>query len=366
MGMKRRVVLAAVVLVAAVAVGVGLFFLIGQPPKLYRATILPSLGGDQMGAHAINERGQVVGIAQAADGQWHFFFWDPQGGMQDLGVAAEGRFDINNACQIAGSMIDPNGNQRAFLWECDKGRTLLGTLGGKSSYPMAINNRGQIVGNSERADGSWHAFLWDRASGMRDLGTLGGANSQGRCINDAGVVFGLSHTPTKEYQPFIWDANDGMIALDASLAISTLNSINNGSCVVGLMRSPGRDSHMGMWHERSGPKELFPLPLGGQTIAMPLINDANQIVFDELDAKKPWWLPQKLFRPRSRHYLWDPHRGVISLDRYVPSRRNEFFYAMDINSKGCIVGILHCQPKPPRPARARAIVLEPIPEQWGR
>jgi probable HAF family extracellular repeat protein len=329
-------------------------------------TILASLGGDKVGAHAINERGQVVGIAQAADGQWHFFFWDPQGGMQDLGVAAEGGFDINNACQIAGSMIDPNGNQRAFLWECDKGRTLLGTLGGKSSYPMAINNRGQIVGNSERSDGSWHAFLWDPVGGMQDLGTLGGANSQGRAINDAGTVFGLSHTPTLENQPFIWDSNDGMVAIDASFSISTLNGVNDDSCVVGPMCSPGQDPHMAIWRKGVGPKELFRLPLGGQALGLPLINDADQIVFDELDHRKPWWLPQRFFRPRSRHYLWDPHRGVIGLDRHVPSRRNESFYTTDINSKGCIVGILDCQPKPPRPARARAVVLEPIPERWGQ
>lgn len=52
--------------------------------------------------------------------------------------------------------------------------------------------------------------------------------------------------------------------------------------------------------------------------------------------------------------------------RYVPRRRNESFYAMDINREGCIVGILNDQPKPPHPARARAVVLEPIPERWGK
>jgi len=364
--MKTRYGPIVVALAAIFAIGLCLFIWIRRPPGFYRVTILPSLGGDAMAAHAINDRGQVVGTAQASDGQWHFFFWDPQGGMQDLGVTGGGRFDINNTCQIAGSMTDPNGNEQAFLWECDKGRTLLGTLGGKTSHAMGINNRGQIVGNADLPDGSWHAFLWDRVHGMRDIGTLGGRDSQGRCINDAGVVFGLSHTATLENQPFLWDPNEGMVALDASLAISTLNSINDGSCVVGPMRSPGRTSHMGIWCKRAGPKELFPLPLGGQTLGLPLISDANQIVFDELDTKKPWWLPRRLFHPRSRHYLWDPNCGVISLDRYVPSRRNEFFYAMDINNKGCIVGILDCQPKPPQPARARAIVLEPIPERWGK
>jgi probable HAF family extracellular repeat protein len=277
--MKTRYRTIVVALAAVSAIALCLFLLGRQSQQLYRVTILPSLGGDAMGAHAINDRGQVVGTAQTADDKWHFFFWDPQGGTQDLGVTGGGRFDLNNACQIAGSMIDPNGNEQAFLWECDKGRMLLGTLGGKASRALGIND---------------------------------------------------------------------------------------GSCVVGPMRSPGRDSHMGMWHKRAGPKELFPLPLRGQTFGLPLISDANQIVFDELDAKKPWWLPQKLFHPRSRHCLWDPNRGVISLDRYVPGRRNESFYAMDINSEGCIVGILNYQPKPPQPARARAIVLEPIPERWGK
>ena len=78
------------------------------------------------------------------------------------GRDGRGRCDINNAGRIASSMVDPNGNDRAFLWEPGKGRTLLGTLGGKTSYVMAINSRDQIVGTSETAAGLHHAFLWDK------------------------------------------------------------------------------------------------------------------------------------------------------------------------------------------------------------
>ncbi|MGE5294856.1 MAG: hypothetical protein ACM3VT_08500, partial [Solirubrobacterales bacterium] len=365
MGMKRRVVLAAVALVAVVAVGVGLFFFVGQPRKLYRVTVLPSLGGDQMGAHAINDRGQVVGKAQTPDGQRHFFFWDPQGGMQDLGVTGEGRFDINNTCQIAGSMIDPNGNEQAFLWECDKGRTLLGTLGGKTSQVMAINNRGQIVGTSETADGSSHAFLWDPARGMRDLGTLGGTDSQGHAINDAGVVFGYSDAPTREDQPFIWDANDGMVAIGPSCEITRLNGINSGFWVVGGMFSPDRGGvWMAAWRKGAGPTELFPIDM--PLFEPALLNDANQIVFWDLGDKRPWWLPKAFFHRRYREYLWDPNRGIIRLDPYISAGRKESFYPMDINNKGCIVGFLYREPKPPHPACARAIVLEPISERWDK
>jgi probable HAF family extracellular repeat protein len=116
---------------------------------------------------ALNDRGQIVGTAVTSQGN-HLFLWDHVTGMQDLGPVIAGRLDINNAGQIAGTIVDPNGNQQAFLWEAGKGRTMLGTLGGKMSVSLGINNRGQIVGVSDKGGDRPGLFLW----------TAGGRNSK--------------------------------------------------------------------------------------------------------------------------------------------------------------------------------------------
>lgn len=115
------------------------------------AVDLGTLGGEWSSADIINDRGQVAGISQTADGEQHAFLAGP-GGLRDLG-----------------------------------------TLGGSYSTPVDINNRGQIVGVSETADGHGHAFLWDNGL-MSDLGTADGhTDSLAVAINERGQVLVESH-----------------------------------------------------------------------------------------------------------------------------------------------------------------------------
>jgi probable HAF family extracellular repeat protein len=358
---KRRRLLVVLACAAVLIAGVTAVSYLCRPPALYRTTILPSLGGTMTAAHAINEQGQVVGIAQTKDGQWRLFLWDRRRGMQDLGVTGAARFDINNAGQIAGAVADPNGNRTAHLWEPAKGWTSLGTLGGKSSYAWAINNHGGIVGSSETSDRHLHAFLWDRTHGMRDLGTLGGTESQGRAINDASEVFGLSHTPTEEYRPFLWDPNSGMAAIGPLPPGTSLNGLNNGSWTVGPADDQPLRRRMIAWNRNAGLHDLF--PLDRPIIDLPLLNDAGQVVYWEMPADSSSWIRRRLFPSSPRYYLWDPNRGEVLLDSYIPAGAKEVFLPIGMNNHGCIVGVVESRSEPPR---ARAILLEPIPERWGR
>jgi len=314
-----------------------------------------------MGAHAVNDRGQVVGVAQTKDGQYHLFLWDREHGIQDLGVTGDAHFDINNAGQIAGAMFDPNGNQQTCLWESGEPRTFLGTLGGKNSHAMAINNRGQVVGASDMPDGSRRAFLWDRGTGMRDLGTLGDKEIYANAINDAGCILGVSYTPQQRLQPFVWDVNDGLVAIDPLLVDAAPFGINNGSWVVGQTPSSRQSRAVAIWRKGTGTREL--LPLARSLNGLTLLNDANQIVFSESPVRRSWWVLRRFLPPRVSWYLWDPNCGRIPLDPYIPARRKELFMPTDINNKGCIVGILSSGPKLPR---SRAIRLEPIPKRWRK
>ena len=153
-------------------------------------------------AHAINDRGQVVGAAQPEAGPLHAFRWQ-RGVMRDLG-----------------------------------------TLGGDNEATEArdINDAGRVVGSSPTATGSIHAFRWQRGV-MRDLGTLGGDSSFAYGINDEGAVVGGSRTPisppSNAGHAFLWvagelsDLNDVVSNLPNDVTLETARAINDDGSIVG-------------------------------------------------------------------------------------------------------------------------------------
>ncbi len=100
------------------------------PEHFFRASLweddvltdLGTLGGENSSAGAINNRGQVVGWADNADGDRRAFIWDGHNGMLDLNDLLEDgsdwtlfeASDINDSGQIVGTgYLD--GQKRAFL-----------------------------------------------------------------------------------------------------------------------------------------------------------------------------------------------------------------------------------------------------------
>jgi len=358
--MRTRARILTAIFVATMFVAWLSVFLLRDRQRMYRVTVLPSLGGKGMGAHAINERGQIVGLAQTKDGQFHLFLWDRRTGTQDLGPA-EARFDINNGGQICGTVVDPAGNAQAFLRDPDRGIILLGTLGGKTSQAWVLNNRGQVAGTSKTAAGFHHAFLWDPIQGMRDLGTLGGNESQVRAINDAGEVFGLADAPQRQFCPFVWDPNGGMVPLPLSAPNAYYNGLNNHSWVVGCRGQPGARYQLVLWNKKAGLQTVLNLDCEA-LMETPILNDAAQIVFGEHVPGRWDALLRRVGALDWSYYLWDPNLGKIPLDRYLRHGLKQRFWPMDINNKGEIVGILFSRDMD----RGRAVLLEPIPERWGK
>jgi probable HAF family extracellular repeat protein len=83
-----------------------------------KLTLLPSLGGQQCVALAINNKGLAVGYCNSSDGR-HAVAWD-QGAIIDLGGSRYGSFalGINNRGDIVGSQSAPDRNQSfATLWK---------------------------------------------------------------------------------------------------------------------------------------------------------------------------------------------------------------------------------------------------------
>jgi probable HAF family extracellular repeat protein len=174
-----------------------------QLPVLWehgKAKALPT-GSDPDGfAFWINERGQVVGDTGTCGGATiHAVSW--QNGtafpLPDLGTGAVAQ-GINDKGQIVGTIGSADGTtQFAVLWQ-NGVLTNLGTLPGDfAAIATGINNRGQVVGSTFDSNLDWaHAFIWQDGV-MTDLNTVFPASSNlaatmANKINERGQISGMA------------------------------------------------------------------------------------------------------------------------------------------------------------------------------
>ena len=236
---------------------------------------LGTLGGTYSSPQAINERGQIIGMSQAATGEEHAFFWQ-NGVMTEIGTLGGAYIEpywINKYGQVLGSGITDLGEEHVFFW--DHGVLIdLGTLGGTISYPQALNNLGQAVGFSETASGDYHAFRWWNGV-MIDLGTLGGADSYPAAINESGQVVGWSQTTSGELHAFLWQ---GEVMIDlGTLGGSYIYSyeITENGQVLGHGQTATGYDHAFLWQN----SVLIDLgTLGGNDSYPYAINESGQVV----------------------------------------------------------------------------------------
>jgi len=164
-----------------------------------KAKSLPT-GNDPSGnALWINDKGQIVGFTGDCAATSHAVVWDHDkvSTLADNETGAEA-FGNNNRGQIVGFVGAPNsGVPNAALWQNDmliNLGLLPGDLGGIAS---GINDKGQVVGSNFDSQFNWnHAFIWQN-NVMTDLNALFPHNSNllavmANKINERGQISGMA------------------------------------------------------------------------------------------------------------------------------------------------------------------------------
>ena len=156
-----------------------------QLPVLWqngKAHALPTVDGDLDGdAFWINDQGEAVGDTGTCGGAiLHAVSWENgtvSPPLPDFGTGAVAQ-GINNRGQIVGLVGSPdNTTQYGALWQ-NRVLTNLGILPGDfGGLASGINNRGQVVGSNFDSNFNWsHGFIWQNGV-MTDLNTLFPASS---------------------------------------------------------------------------------------------------------------------------------------------------------------------------------------------
>jgi probable HAF family extracellular repeat protein len=227
--------------------------------------VLPTLGGNNAMALGLNDRNQVIGVAENGKHDpactspqvldFEAVVWGPgQGQVQELpplrGDTAGFALGLNNSGQIVGAtgtcanvIVTAVGlflGTHAVLW--DNGpATDLGSLGGTLGKAAAINERGEVAGlSSLPGDSSIHSFLWSKDTGMQDLGALG-ADVVGdpAGINNNTQIVGGSCDKSGNCRAFFWDKKvlsdlNDFLPADSPLYLLYALGINDAGEIVGF------------------------------------------------------------------------------------------------------------------------------------
>ena len=295
-----------------------------QQGKITDLGTLPE-GGYQSEANAVNSAGQVVGAAlntipdansMAAGNWWYFyvpygyqqraFLWDKQKGMRDLGTLPGGTdaeaLLINEPGQVVGYSYTSSTQTgtclpfplatSSFLWEEGKGMRDLGGFGGTCTVAAALNNQGQVVGSSNlTGDQSSHAFLWEHGS-IKDLGgSLGGDFTGAFAVNDSGQAVGFAYLPGDTlFHAALWrhvgELTDlGVVGNDACSYASAINAY--GQLVGNSNVCEGNGNSRAFLWEDGSLFDLNTLIPPGSSLYLLLtraINDRGEIAGDGMDA----------------------------------------------------------------------------------
>lgn len=161
---------------------------------------IPTFGGDESRAKALNELNDVVGMARLESGQMRGF-------------------------------IVPNGNVAAMIE--------LPAPEGGDAFASEINNNREIVGWGATADGTYHALYWSEPAGMVYLPEPNDEQvwqSYAYGINDSGTIVGMVQDPAGEQYAAVWIDGEvflleDLLVIDSDIRYFSARDINESGAI---------------------------------------------------------------------------------------------------------------------------------------
>jgi probable HAF family extracellular repeat protein len=222
----------------------------GRPERAFlwrdgRMTDLGTLGGASSRAVAVNNRDQVIGESETADGRMAPFLWSG-GRMRELESLPQPSSNVTTAINDRGVVLglrqssEPNADMEAVLW------TRTGVVRVGLFLPVALNDRGDVVGHDVF---DFRALRW-RNGVLSELPGLGGA-SAALAVNSRGVAAGATHTPEFVERAVVWDVDGAMLDLGTlGGGEARADGINDRHQVVGTASLPDGTQHAAVWDLR--------------------------------------------------------------------------------------------------------------------
>jgi hypothetical protein len=211
------------------------------PSYIFKTIDVTTLDGLSGGTrlHDINDRGEIVGVLDTAEGP-HGFLIERDGGVTAIqcpGARATVPKGINDHGEISGFLLDADFLHHAFLRSRDGQCLTIDFPDATLTEGDKINNRGQLVGIYRDHDDAHHGFLWHHDSFLTvDVPSDGvfifvtdtflrGINTHGEIVGSFVDDFGHAHAFFDDDGTFsVFDIADDTGARD----------INNRGDIVGI------------------------------------------------------------------------------------------------------------------------------------
>lgn len=337
---RRRYALVVLIL-GCFAVGTAVYLLLTQGIR-YQTIDLPSID-PSFRAQSLNDRGQIVLSSPAG-----LHVWDPNTGLRDVGVIAvtypNHTVQINNAGQLGGGVLDPNGFMQAFFWDPNTGLRMLGAFGEKSSWALDINSKGQVVGCAgpqARVASNPKAFLWSSSEppALLDMHELGSGGPS--CINDQMQVAGFMYCygQPQGFFAFRWDPTGAVSThLIGNPMTGTVHIDGQGSLVWARPKEP----YVMIWGKEEGERQI---PLPADAVYILGVNERGQILARASrfrPASSRSWFRSVLARflpsrEGNEYWLCDPPRRRMQIRAHA-RQISPRFEAVALNNRGWILG----------------------------
>jgi probable HAF family extracellular repeat protein len=252
---------------------------------------LGTLGGSSSEAVAVNEREQVAGSARLADERDHAVVWDARNHIRDIDTfdsqVSSRAYAINNRGQVVGLA-----DGRPFIWDAHTGMVDLELPGTGLGYPYDINDSGVVVGTWIQSTNRGVPFKWSKAEGLTELDLLGGTSGKAASINNRGEIVGFV-VIDRQIVAVRWTAQGTARMASLPNRVEPMpHAINRGGLVVG---DDTTDSEL-LAVQWASNDRVAPLPLGGPADSSAWdVNDCGEVVGSYATANT--W----------HAYLWEPH-----------------------------------------------------------